>query len=72
MKTQATSEQNKPFLYAGVLMLAVAVFAALLADNPQASATTVVALDIGVLLLLGAGVLSLLMDPVWRVLRTRL
>lgn len=68
---QRGSNHSNPFLYVGLLFLAGAVFSGLWAENPNASEVTVVMLETGGLLSIGAGVTSLLLEPVWRVYRSR-
>ena len=64
-------DHGNPFLYAGLVLLAVAVVVGLLAENPQASTSTVAVLERGVAVLLGFGLSGLLLDPVWRALKKR-
>lgn len=70
MEQHGTSHSN-PFLYVGLILLAGAVFAGLLAENPNASEVTVVLLEIGTLLSVGVGVVSLLLEPIRRVYKAR-
>lgn len=68
---QNGSDHSTPFLYLGLIFLAGAVFSGLLAENPNASEVTVVMLETGALLSIGAGVISLLLEPIRRVYKAR-
>lgn len=65
------TQRSNPFLYLGLLFLAGAVFAGLLAENPNASEVTIVFLNTGSFLSIIAGVISLLLDPIKRVYKAR-
>ena len=71
MQLYSNQDQNNPFLYAGLVLLAVAVIVGLLAEDPQASTSTVAVLERSVELLLGAGLSGLFLGPVWRMLNKR-
>lgn len=68
---QHDANHSNPFLYLGLLFLAGAVFAGLLAENPNASEVTVVLLETGTFLSILAGVVSLLLEPIRRVYKAR-
>lgn len=69
MQFRYTNEQRNPFLYAGLMLLASAVVVRLFAGNPQVSVQTVIFLEKAVFLLIGGGLCSLLLDPIFRVAR---
>lgn len=71
MQIYSNRDHTNPFLYAGLVSLAVAVIVGLLAENPQASSSTVAFLERGAGLLIGAGLSGLFLGPVWRMLKKR-
>ena len=60
-----------PFFYVGLILLAVAVVTGLLADHPEASAATVISLDLVANLSIAGGLVALILAPLFNVLRYR-
>ncbi len=71
MQTWHTSERKDPFLYVGLLLLALSVVSGLLAENPEATVTLVVLLDLAAIFLAAVGFFSVAINPVWRAYKSR-
>jgi hypothetical protein len=71
MQTWPKSERKDPFLYVGLLLLALSVVFGLLAENPDASVILSVLLDLGAISLATIGFFSVAINPVWRAYKSR-
>jgi hypothetical protein len=69
MYIHAPHHAVSPCLYVGIVLLAAAVGAALLAENPSASAPTAEFLAHFSICSAGTGAVSALLDPVYRAVR---
>ncbi len=69
MYIHTANDSVSPCLYVGILLLAAAIGAALLAENPAASASTVEFLAHFSICAAGTGAVSALLDPVYRAIR---